>query len=120
MSGPGLAYANRVQQTSTTAGTGTLTLSGAVTGYQSFSNAFVTGQTVYYVIWDGGSNWEVGIGTYTTGGTTLSRDSVLTSSNSNALVNFPGGTLNVWGDMPAQTIADKALTTDIHMCTVAQ
>lgn len=120
MSGPGIAYKNRVQQTSTTTGTGTITLSGGVTGYQSFSNAFATGQAVYYTIWDGGANWEVGIGTYTTGGTTLSRDNVFESSNAGALVNFPGGTLNVWADQPAQVIADKAMAAAFTMCAIPQ
>ena len=87
MSGPGLAYADRVQETSNTGGTGTLTLAGAVVGYQSFTSAFVTGQTVYYAMTDG-VNWEVGKGTFTAAGPTLTREQVFSSSNAGALVNF--------------------------------
>lgn len=108
MSGAGLAYADRVQETSTTTGTGTLTLAGAVSGYQAFSSAFVTGQTVYYAISDGGGNWEVGRGIYTTSGTTLTRDQVFSSSNANALVSF-ARQVNVFNTLPAVAIADRGL-----------
>ena len=96
-----LVLKDRVQETTTTTGTGTLTLGGAVTGYQSFS-AIGNANTTYYAIYaNGGSEWEVGIGTYTASGTTLSRDTVLASSNSGSLVNFSAGTKNVWCDYPA-------------------
>ena len=103
-----LVLKDRVQETTTTTGTGTLTLGGAVTGYQSFS-AIGNANTTYYAIYaNGGSEWEVGIGTYTASGTTLSRDTVLSSSNSGSLVNFSAGTKNVWCDYPA----GKAVYTD--------
>ena len=103
-----LVLKDRVQETTTTTGTGTLTLGGAVTGYQSFS-AIGNANTTYYAIYaNGSSEWEVGIGTYTASGTTLSRDTVLASSNSGSLVNFSAGTKNVWCDYPA----DKAVYTD--------
>ena len=73
-----LVLADRVQETTNTTGTGTLTLAGAVTGYQSFST-IGNANTTYYTITDG-TLWEVGIGTYTLSGTTLSRDTVLASS----------------------------------------
>jgi len=96
-----LVLKDRVQETTTTTGTGTLTLGGAVTGYQSFT-AIGNGNTTYYTIYGSGSTeWEVGIGTYTASGTTLSRDTVLASSNSGSLVNFSAGTKNVWCDYPA-------------------
>ncbi|NBT60426.1 MAG: hypothetical protein EBT02_01420 [Planctomycetia bacterium] len=96
-----LVLKDRVQETTTTTGTGTLTLGGAVTGYQSFS-AIGNANTTYYAIYaSGGSEWEVGIGTYTSSGTTLSRDTVLSSSNSGSLVSFSAGTKNVWCDYPA-------------------
>ena len=96
-----LVLKDRVQETTTTTGTGTLTLGGAVTGYQAFT-AIGNGNTTYYAIYaPGGTEWEVGIGTYTASGTTLSRDTVLASSNSGSLVNFSAGTKNVWGDYPA-------------------
>jgi hypothetical protein len=119
MSGPGLAYADRVQETSTTTGTGTLTLAGAVTGYQAFSTPFVTGQTVYYGITDG-TNWEVGVGTYTTSGTTLSRDTILASSNSGSAVNFGVGTKLVWCDFPSKAIVDRGLSLAMAMHIVQQ
>ena len=91
-----LVIADRVQQTSVTAGTGTLTLNGTVTGYQSFA-AVGDGNTTYYTIFDPNtSEWEVGIGTYTASGTTLSRTTVLSSSNAGALVTFASNTKSVF------------------------
>jgi len=73
-----LVVADRVWETTSTSGTGTLTLSGAVSGYQTFA-VIGNGNTTYYTITNG-TDWEVGIGTYTSSGTTLSRDTVLSSS----------------------------------------
>lgn len=96
-----LVIADRVKETTTTTGTGTVTLAGAVTGFQSFA-AVGNGNTTFYTIADQtGSNWEVGIGTYTSSGTTLSRDTVLASSNSGSLVNFGAGTKDVFVTYPA-------------------
>jgi len=93
--------ADRVKETTTTTGTGTITLAGASTGFQSFA-AIGNGNTTYYTIAaQGGSEWEVGIGTYTSSGTTLSRDTVLASSNSGSAVNFSAGTKDVFCDYPA-------------------
>ena len=95
--------ADRVQETWTGTGTGTITLEGAAVGFQSFS-AIGNGNTTTYTIADAsGSNWEVGIGTYTSSGTTLSRDTVLSSSNSGSLVNFGAGTKNVFVTFPASS-----------------
>lgn len=96
-----LVLADRVNETTTTAGTGTITLAGAVTGYRSFSVIGNANQTYYTIAHQTLSEWEVGIGTYTSSGTTLSRDTVLASSNSNTLVNFSAGTKNVFCDYPA-------------------
>lgn len=96
-----LVLADRVQETTTTTGTGTVTLAGAVAGYQSFA-VIGNGNQTRYVITDG-TDWEVGIGTYTLSGTTLSR-SVLKSSNSNALVSFAAGTKTVFCDIPAAVL----------------
>ncbi len=107
--------ADRVQETTTTTGTGTVTLAGAVTGFQSFA-AVGNGNTTFYTIADqSGSNWEVGVGTYTSSGTTLSRDTVLSSSNSGSLVNFSAGTKNVFVTLPASrtTFNAKAYGTTI-------
>lgn len=120
MSGAGLDYNDRVMESTTTSGTGTLTLAGAVAGYQSFSSAFVDKQDVYYAIVDGSNNWEVGVGTFTLSGTTLSRTTVLSSSNSNALVSFTGSGMTVWCDHPAAAIADMAMTAAFSMHMIPQ
>lgn len=93
-----LVLADRVQETSTTVGTGTFTLLGAVSGFQSFS-AVGDGNTTYYTI-SGGAQWEVGIGTYTAAGTTLSRDTVLSSSSGGAKVDFAAGQKYVFVTYP--------------------
>lgn len=94
---------DRVKETTTTTGTGAVTLAGAATGFQSFS-AIGNGNTTYYCIAaQTGGDWEVGIGTYTASGTTLSRDSVISSSNGGALVPFTSGTKDVFVTYPAET-----------------
>lgn len=96
-----LVLKDRVKETSSTTGTGTITLNGAVTGFQSFA-AIGNGNTTYYTISDSSSgSWEVGIGTYTSSGTTLSRTTVLASSNSGSLVNFTSGTKDVFVTYPS-------------------
>lgn len=99
-----LKYGDRVQETFTTTGTGTVSLLGPVTGYQAFSAILSNADTCYYAMTDG-TNWEVGLGTYTTSGTTLARTTVYESSNSNAAVNWGAGTKTVWLDLPATAIA---------------
>jgi hypothetical protein len=97
-----LVLKDRVKETTTTTGTGTLTLLGASTGYQAFS-AIGDGNTCYYAISATGTpDWEVGLGTYTASGTTLSRDTVLSSSAAGALVDFPAGTREVFVVYPAE------------------
>jgi hypothetical protein len=94
--------ADRVKETTAVTGTGTATLLGASTGFQSFA-AIGNGNTTYYTIaGQTGNEWEVGIGTYTSSGTSLSRDTVLASSNSGSLVNFSAGTKDVFCDYPAK------------------
>jgi len=115
-----LVLKDRVKEVTTSTGTGTITLAGAVTGFQSFS-AIGDGNTTYYTIADqAGANWEVGIGTYTTSGTTLARNTVLSSSNGGALVDFPAGTKDVFVTYPsdravtttdAQTLTNKTIST---------
>jgi hypothetical protein len=96
-----LVVKDRVQETTTTTGTGTITLAGAVTGYQAFSIIGNTNTTYYCIAGQTTSEWEVGIGTYTLSGTTLSRDTVLASSNAGAAVTFSAGTKNVFVVYPA-------------------
>jgi hypothetical protein len=95
-----LVVKDRVKETSTTTGTGTFTLAGAATGFQSFS-VIGDGNTTYYTITDG-TDWEVGIGTYTSSGTTLSRDTILESSNSGNAVNWGAGAKDVFVTYPAE------------------
>lgn len=95
--------ADRVKESTTTTGTGTLTLGGAGTGYQTFLAGVGNGSTTYYAISSGsGSEWEVGVGTVGGGGTTLSRDSIIASSNAGAVVNLSAGSKDVFCDYPAK------------------
>ena len=92
-------YADRIKETTTTTGTGTVTLAGAVAGYRAFSAIYSTGELVNYVIEDIATGaWEAGVGTYTSAGTTLARTTVFSSSNSGSLVNFGAGTKYVFVD----------------------
>ena len=97
-----LVLADRVQETTTTTGTGSVTLLGAVTGYQSFAVIGNTNTTFYTIADQGGANWEVGIGTYSTTGPTLARTTVLASSNSGSLVNFTAGIKTVFVTYPSE------------------
>ena len=102
-----LILKDRVKETTAVTSTGTATLLGAVTGYQSFS-VIGNGNTCYYTIAAQTANeWEVGIGTYTSPDQ-LSRDTVLSSSNSGSLVNFSAGTKDVFVTQPSS----KAVYTD--------
>ena len=97
-----LALNDRVKETTTVTGTGTATLLGATTGFQSFA-VIGNANTTYYCIADqGGANWEVGIGTYTASGTTLARTTVLASSNAGSLVVFTTGIKDVFVTYPSE------------------
>ena len=107
---------DRVQETTTSTGTGSITLNGAVTGYVTFNSTFSNGNSVWYVIDDGAGNWEIGYGTVGTG--TLTR-TVFQSSNANALVPFGVGTKRVFCTAPYTYLlpdqtgnSGKILTTD--------
>ncbi len=100
MPGPKL-FKDRIKDSTTTTGTGNITLSGtAPTGYEDFNTAFGVGTYFYYAISSAGAEWEVGVGTLTSS-TTLVRDTVLASSNSDALVSFSAGTKDVFCTIPA-------------------
>ena len=93
--------ADRVRETTTTTGTGTITLAGAVTNFETFTANLSNSDTTYYAIVDNTNGaFEVGLGTFTSSGTTLAR-SVIASSNSNNLVDFGAGTKDVFITIPA-------------------
>jgi hypothetical protein len=124
-----LVVADRVRETTISTGTVTVTLAGAVVGFQSFA-AIGDGNTTYYTIaGQGTSEWEVGIGTYTASGTTLSRDVVLASSagapnktsfsvgTKDVFVTYPAGRMatNLGGGMGALMVNSDTVT---ESCTV--
>jgi hypothetical protein len=108
---------DRVKETTTTTGTGTVTLLGAATGFQSFSAIGDANSTYYTIAAQTGTEWEVGIGTYTSSGTTLSRTTVLSSSNSGSLVNFSAGTKDVFVTYPASPSVNRSLSYAMSLIT---
>ena len=102
-----LVVKDRVKETTTTTGTGTYTLGGAVTGFETFTSNLSNADTTYYVCTDG-TDFEVGIGTFTSSGTTLARTTILASSNSNNAVNWTSGTREIFITYPA----DKSVFLD--------
>jgi len=97
--------ADRVRETTTTTGTGTITLAGAVTNFETFTANLSNSDTTYYAIVDNtNSDFEVGLGTFTSSGTTLARSTIIASSNSNSAVDFGSGTKDVFITVPASKI----------------
>jgi hypothetical protein len=110
-----LVLADRVQDVTTTTGTGAVTLAGTPpTGFQSFGAAIGNGNTTYYAI-IGGSQWEVGIGTYTAVGTSLSRDTVLSSSTGTSLINFSAGEKTVFVTYPSEKSVNKDVAGNVNI-----
>jgi hypothetical protein len=107
-----LVINDRVKETSTTTGTGTIDLAGAETGYESFVAGIGTTNTTYYAIeLNSAGEWEVGIGTVTDATPdTLSRDTIISSSNSDSAVNFSAGTKNVFCTLPAKRTVSPVMT----------
>jgi hypothetical protein len=109
--------ADRVKETTTTTGTGTLDLGGAASGFETFVAGIGNGNETYYVITDSNTgDFEVGVGTVTDAATdTLSRDSVISSSNSDSLVNFGAGTKDVFCSLPSEraVIIDDASNVEV-------
>ena len=95
-----LVLADRVQQTGTANTTVSFTLSGSVLGFQSFA-VIGNGNTTYYSGFDPNGNWEVGVGTYSTTGPTLTRTTIIASANSGSAVTFTGA-VNVFVTQPAE------------------
>ena len=94
-----LVVNDRVKETSTTTGTGTLSLAGAVTGFETFSSAIGNGNTTYYAIVAQNGAFEVGLGTVSAGA--LARTTIISSSNSDSAVSLPSGTKDVFCTLPA-------------------
>ena len=121
------AVADRVKETSTTTGTGTLSLGGAEPGYQTFVAGIGNANTTYYAIVNRAtSEFEVGIGTVTDAATdTLSRDTVISSSNANALVNFSAGTKDVICTLPSEKsyvlndAGDTTISADLSVTSIS-
>jgi hypothetical protein len=115
------SYADRVKETTSTTGTGSYSLDGAVSGFRTFINGVSTGATVYYCASDG-VNWEVGTGVVTSGTPdTLTRATILSSSNANAAVSWSAGAKEIFLTQPADAItgvdtslAGKASTSHTH------
>ena len=99
-----LVLADRVKETTTTAGTGTITLDGAATGFQSFAVIGNSNTTFYTIAGQTGNEWEVGIGTYTSSGTLLARTTVLSNSAGTqpSALSFSAGTKDVFVTYPAE------------------
>ena len=116
-----LVINDRVKETSTTTGTGTFNLAGAETGYESFVSGVGTTNTTYYAIeLNAAGEWEVGIGTVTSGAPdTLSRDTIISSSNSDAAVNFTSGTKNVFCTLPAKKTISPVMDATTFVVTHA-
>ena len=98
-----LALKDRVKETTATTGTDTYTLSGAETGFEAFSS-IGDGNTTYYCCTDG-TDFEIGVGTYTLSGTTLARTTILQSSNSDSAVSWGTGTRTIFCTQPADKAA---------------
>ena len=98
-----LVLRDRVKETTTTTGTATYTLAGAITGFESFGSVGDS-NTTYYGCSDG-TDFEVGIGTYTASGTTLARTVILQSSNSDNAVNWGAGTKTIFCTLPAEKMS---------------
>jgi hypothetical protein len=99
-----LVLADRVKETTTTAGTGTITLGGAATGFQSFAVIGNSNTTFYTIAGQTSNEWEVGVGTYTSSGTTLARTTVLSNSAGTqpSALSFSAGTKDVFVTYPAE------------------
>ena len=97
-----LVLNDRVKETTTTTGTGTLTLGGAVTGFETFAAGIGNSNTTYYaVILPGSAEFEVGLGTLSSDSSTIARTTIISSSNSDNAVNFSAGTKNIFCTIPA-------------------
>ena len=110
-----LVIADRVKETTTTTGTSNLELAGAASGFQSFVSGIGTTNTTYYGLIDANGAWEIGIGTVTDASPdTISRDTVISSSNSDSKVDFSAGTKNVFCTYPASRAPSASMTASTY------
>ena len=116
-----LVINDRVKESSTTTGTGTFNLDGAAQDFESFVSGVGNGNTTYYAIVNSGTNeWEVGVGTVTDATPdTLSRDTILSSSNSDAAVTFTAGTKDVFCTIPAKKTISPVMEATGYVVTHA-
>ena len=116
-----LVINDRVKETSTTTGTGTFSLAGATTGFETFVSGVGTGNTTYYsIVLDGTNEFEVGVGTVTDASPdTLSRDTVISSSNSDNKVDFSSGSKTVFCTLPASRAMSPSMTATGYVVTHA-
>jgi hypothetical protein len=112
-----LVLKDRVKETTTTTGTGTVTLAGAVTGFDAFSEIGNSNTTYYVIAHQTADEWEVGLGTYTLSGTTLARTTVLASSNSGSATDFSAGTKDVFCSYPAGKSVNLDANGDVTIST---
>ena len=108
-----LVIKDRVKETTTTTGTGTYTLAGAVSGFETFTANLSNSDTTYYVCTDN-TDFEVGLGTFTSSGTTLARTTILASSNSNNEVDWSSGTRTIFMTYPADKAVFKDASNNIN------
>ena len=110
---------DRVKETSTSTGTGTINLAGAEIGFESFvAGVGSTNNTFYCISHDGTAEFEVGIGTVTDATPdTLSRDTIISSSNSDNAVNFTAGTKTVFCTYPAKRAPSASMTATTYVTT---
>ena len=111
-----LVIADRIKETTTTTGTGTVTLLGASTGFQSFAVVGNANTTYYTIAAQTGTEWEVGIGTYTLSGTTLARTTVLSNSSATqpSALSFSAGTKDVFVTYPSSKATYEAAGQEIY------
>tara|TARA_R100001377_G_C3154491_1_gene97481 strand:+ start:207 stop:659 length:453 start_codon:yes stop_codon:yes gene_type:complete len=111
---------DRVKETTTSTGTGTINLAGVENGFQGFVAGIGTTNSTYYTISLPAGDYEVGIGTVTDASPdTLSRTTVISSSNSNNLVNFGAGTKDVFCTIPAKRTISPVMTATGYVVTHA-
>jgi hypothetical protein len=113
-----IVFADRVKVRTRTSGTGSLTLENTVDGFQSFE-AIGNGNQTYYGIEHPNGTWEIGLGTYNSSSSALSRDSIISSSNSNSLVNFAAGSKTVFVTIPSSVAANIIASTTFAFRDIA-